>query len=55
MPRQGLQDQVDCSEVAQEDGLSGVRLLVGTKKGAFVLTSDERREKWEVTDRISGL
>jgi hypothetical protein len=29
--------------------MSGVRLLVGTKKGAFVLTSDGARETWEVT------
>jgi photosystem II stability/assembly factor-like uncharacterized protein len=28
--------------------MSGVRLLVGTRKGAFVLTSDGKREKWEV-------
>ena len=28
--------------------MSGVRVLVGTKKGAFVLTSDGKREKWEV-------
>jgi len=28
--------------------MSGVRLLVGTKKGAFVLTADGRREKWTV-------
>ena len=28
--------------------MSGVRLLVGTKKGAFVMTSDGKREKWEV-------
>jgi photosystem II stability/assembly factor-like uncharacterized protein len=28
--------------------MSSVRLLVGTKKGAFVLTSDGKREKWEV-------
>ncbi len=27
---------------------SGVRVLVGTKKGAFVLTSDEGRAKWDV-------
>ncbi|HEY8738836.1 MAG TPA: exo-alpha-sialidase [Candidatus Dormibacteraeota bacterium] len=25
-----------------------VRLLVGTRKGAFILTSDERRERWDV-------
>ncbi|HEY4815914.1 MAG TPA: hypothetical protein VIH67_00690 [Candidatus Acidoferrum sp.] len=29
--------------------MSGVRLLVGTRKGAFVLTSDGKRERWEVS------
>ncbi len=29
--------------------MSGVRVLVGTRKGAFVLTSDEGREKWDVS------
>ena len=29
--------------------MSGVRLLVGTAKGAFVLTSDGRRADWEVS------
>jgi len=28
--------------------MSSVRLLVGTRKGAFVLTSDGKREKWNV-------
>jgi photosystem II stability/assembly factor-like uncharacterized protein len=28
--------------------MSGVRVLVGTRKGAFVLTSDEGRREWEV-------
>ena len=28
--------------------MSGVRVLVGTRKGAFILTSDERREQWDV-------
>jgi len=28
---------------------SGVRVLVGTRKGAFVLTSDGKREKWDVS------
>ena len=28
--------------------MSGVRLLVGTRKGAFVLTSDEGRARWDV-------
>ena len=29
--------------------MSGVRLLVGTKKGAFVLTSDGKRKKWDIS------
>ncbi len=29
--------------------MSRVRVLVGTKKGAFVLTSDGKREKWDVS------
>ena len=29
--------------------MSKVRVLVGTKKGAFVLTSDGKREKWDVS------
>ena len=29
--------------------MSRVRVLVGTKKGAFVLESDGKREKWEVS------
>jgi photosystem II stability/assembly factor-like uncharacterized protein len=28
--------------------MSGVRVLVGTRKGAFVLTSDGKREQWQV-------
>lgn len=28
--------------------MSGVRVLVGTAKGAFILTSDGKREKWNV-------
>ncbi|WP_328467596.1 exo-alpha-sialidase [Actinoplanes sp. NBC_00393] len=28
--------------------MSGVRLLVGTRKGAFILTSDGRRQDWKV-------
>ena len=28
--------------------MSGVRVLVGTRKGAFVLTSDGKRQKWEI-------
>ncbi len=29
--------------------MSGVRVLAGTRKGAFVLTSDGRRDRWEVS------
>ena len=29
--------------------MSGVRVLVGTHKGAFILTSDERRKDWQVS------
>ena len=29
--------------------MSGVRVLVGTKKGAFVLTSDGQRKRWSVS------
>jgi hypothetical protein len=32
----------------KESRLRGVRVLVGTRKGAFILTSDEKRERWEV-------
>ncbi|MBA3372865.1 MAG: exo-alpha-sialidase [Actinomycetota bacterium] len=28
--------------------MSGVRVLVGTRKGAFVLTSDAKRERWDI-------
>jgi photosystem II stability/assembly factor-like uncharacterized protein len=30
------------------DKKSGVRVLVGTRKGAFILTSDAKREKWDI-------
>jgi photosystem II stability/assembly factor-like uncharacterized protein len=33
---------------SREIEMSGIRVLVGTKKGAFVLTSDGKREKWAV-------
>ena len=29
--------------------MSGVRVLVGTRKGAFVLTSDGKRARWDVS------
>ena len=29
--------------------MSGVRVLVGTRKGAFILTSDGKRQEWDVS------
>ncbi len=29
--------------------MSGIRVLVGTRKGAFVLTSDGKRQRWDVS------
>src|SRR6516164_8433064 len=29
--------------------MTGVRVLVGTRKGAFVLSSDGKREQWDVS------
>ena len=34
--------------------MSSVRVLVGTRKGAFILTSDGKRQKWDVTGRTSA-
>ena len=34
---------------AGEENMSQVRVLVGTKKGAFILTSDGKRDKWDVS------
>ena len=34
--------------------MSGVRVLVGTKKGAFVLTADGKRDKWAITGPFFG-
>src|SRR5262249_28665897 len=36
-------------EQRKEWRMSRVRVLVGTRKGAFVLTSDGKREQWEVS------
>jgi hypothetical protein len=34
--------------------MSGVRVLVGTRKGAFILTSDGKRRAWDVTGPLFG-
>jgi photosystem II stability/assembly factor-like uncharacterized protein len=33
----------------REDFMSGVRVLVGTRKGAFILTADGKRDQWEIS------
>src|SRR5688500_9657321 len=30
-------------------GMTGVRVLVGTRKGAFILNSDGKRERWDIS------
>jgi hypothetical protein len=37
------------AKLKKEHVMSGVRVLVGTRKGAFVLNSDEKRENWDVS------
>ncbi len=34
--------------------MSGVRVLVGTRKGAFILTSDGKRNQWDVSEPNFG-
>src|SRR3990172_2021992 len=36
-------------QVKEKQAMSGVRVLVGTRKGAFVLTSDAKRERWDIS------
>jgi photosystem II stability/assembly factor-like uncharacterized protein len=38
----------------KEEGMSGVRVLVGTRKGAFVLTADGKRQKWDIRGPFFG-
>src|ERR1044071_8286870 len=47
-PRRNAADSpiCKCKEGAR---MSNVRVLVGTRKGAFVVTSDGKREKWDVS------
>ena len=37
------------SRWGKEDAMTQVRVLVGTRKGAFILTSDGKRERWDVS------
>ncbi|MBW3614170.1 MAG: exo-alpha-sialidase [Actinobacteria bacterium] len=34
--------------------MTGVRVLVGTRKGAFILTTDGRRQRWEIDGPFFG-
>ena len=34
--------------------MAGVRVLAGTRKGAFILSSDEKRQKWDVSGPFFG-
>jgi photosystem II stability/assembly factor-like uncharacterized protein len=36
-------------KLRKEEGMSGVRVLVGTRKGAFILASDGKRKRWDVS------
>jgi hypothetical protein len=38
----------------KERQMSGVRVLVGTRKGAFVLKSDGKRDRWEISGPYFG-
>jgi photosystem II stability/assembly factor-like uncharacterized protein len=40
--------------VAEVGLVSGVRVLVGTRKGAFVLTADGKRDRWEIGGPFFG-
>jgi len=44
--RRGLQHP---DSIQEEYSMSAVRVLVGTRKGAFVLTSDGTRNRWDVS------
>jgi len=38
----------------KENHMSAVRVLVGTKKGAFICSADAKRQKWEVSGPLFG-
>jgi hypothetical protein len=33
----------------KEECMSSVRILVGTRKGAFILTADGKRQRWDIS------
>src|SRR5262245_23782770 len=46
--RTGLSSPARSAHLREDEAMSGIRVLVGTKKGAFTLTSDGKRDKWTV-------
>src|SRR5918997_2381932 len=49
------QSMGDCVAIqCMEDTMDGVRVLVGTRIGAFVLTSDGTRARWHVSEPLFG-
>jgi photosystem II stability/assembly factor-like uncharacterized protein len=44
-----MRDSEHLRRIKKERGMSGVRVLVGTRKGAFVLTADGKRDQWEIS------
>src|SRR4026208_1985135 len=40
--------------IKRNEKMSNVRVLVGTRKGAFILTSDGKRENWDVSGPSFG-
>jgi photosystem II stability/assembly factor-like uncharacterized protein len=54
MCRQSQRDSGRVGGPGKDAQMSGVRVLVGTRKGAFVLTSDGKRTKWDVSGPFFG-
>jgi hypothetical protein len=44
----GLGERLQWTDATNGGDMAGVRVLVGTRKGAFVITSDEGRRDWKV-------
>src|SRR3989441_4415923 len=40
---------ISADRSCKESVMSGVRVLVGTRKGAFILTGDGKRKQWDVS------
>ena len=39
----------DNTGLTKEDMVSGIRVLVGTRKGTFILSSDGKRDRWDIS------